>query len=126
MVRVTIMGSRELRHRTGCCGSRTQEEIVLGFIPTLYRMFGQRHIHCSYLDVDDPGALEYPAVVEAVKNKEMGLPLAIRDGQVVLHGHATLYQLPDYIRQALKEEKEQEQIRAETRAHAKNQVQAQA
>ena len=109
MVSVIIMGSRLIKHRTGCCGSRTQEEIVLGFIPTLYRTFGQSHISCRYLDIDDPGALEYPDVVKAVKDKEMRLPLAIRDGRVVLHGQATLYKLPDYIRQALWEEKRQGQ-----------------
>jgi len=104
MIRVIIVGSRKIHHRTGCCGSRSQEEVVLGFIPTLYRTFGQRHINCKYLDLDDPGAAVYPEALEAVRRKELGLPLAIRDGSVILHGQSTLFQLPDYIRQALKEE----------------------
>lgn len=104
MIRITIMGSRKIRHRTGCCGSRTQEDVIRGFIGTLYRTFGQRHINCKYLDVDDPDAAAYPDAVEAVRRKDLGLPLALRDGKVILHGHNTLFELPDYIRQALREE----------------------
>jgi disulfide oxidoreductase YuzD len=104
MIRIIIMGSRKVRHRTGCCGSRTQEDVIRGFIPTLYRTFGQRRINCKYLDIDDPGADAYPDIVAAVRRKDLGLPLAIRDGKVILHGQNTLFELPDYIRQALRDE----------------------
>lgn len=104
MIDIVIMGSRKIRHRTGCCGSRSQEEIVIGFIPTLYRTFGQRNLRCRYVDIDDAKAQEYPHAVEVVRSKKMGLPLAIRDQEVILHGQGTLYMLPDYIREALRNE----------------------
>lgn len=102
MIEIIIMGSRKIRHRTGCCCSRSQEEIIIGFIPTLYRTFGQRNLRCRYVDIDDPKGQEYPHAVQAVRNKTMGLPLAIRGQEIILHGQATLFQLPDYIRAELK------------------------
>jgi disulfide oxidoreductase YuzD len=100
-IEIIIMGSRMIKHRTGCCGSRTQEEVILGYIPNLYRRFGQRRLSCRYLDIDDPGAQDYPDAVGAVRRKEMSLPLALREGKVILHGQGTLFQLPDYIQQEL-------------------------
>ncbi|HHW26751.1 MAG TPA: hypothetical protein GXX23_05375 [Firmicutes bacterium] len=100
-IEITIMGSRKIKHRTGCCGSRTQEEVILGYIPSLYRRFGQRRISCRYLDIDDPGAQDYPEVVDAVRRKEISLPVALREGKVIFHGQGTLFKLPDYIQQEL-------------------------
>jgi len=113
VIRIILMGSRKIWHRTGCCGSRNQEEVILGFIPTLYRMFGQRRLNCRFVDIDDAEARDYPLAVEAVRRKEISLPLALRDGVVILHGQGTLFQLPDYIREALKSEGDNATVRGE-------------
>lgn len=101
MLNIIIMGSREIRHTTGCCGSRNQEEVILGYIPRLYRRFGEDELHCRYVDIADPEANRFRRIVDAVKRREYTLPLAIRDGEVILHGKDTLFQLPDYIESVL-------------------------
>jgi disulfide oxidoreductase YuzD len=97
MLNIIIMGSRKIRHTTGCCGSRNQEEVILGYIPRLYRRFGEDELHCRYVDIADPEATRFRRIVDAVKRREYTLPLAIRDREVVLHGKDTLFKLPDYI-----------------------------
>lgn len=104
MVDIVIVGSRKIRHRTGCCGSRSQEEVIIGYIATLYRTFGRRNLRCRYVDIDDPQAQEYPHVVDAVRNKKIGLPVAVRGQEIIFHGQGSLHQLPDYIREAIRNE----------------------
>lgn len=101
MVRVLIFGSRDMRYRTGCCGSRSQEEVCLSYITTLYRQFGQRRLHCRYVDINDSEAQDCPDVLGAVQRSEIGLPAATLNGDLILHGQGTLYQLPDYIKTAI-------------------------
>ncbi len=102
-VEILIMGSRFIKYKTGCCGSRTQRDIILNYIPRLYRRFGQRRVGCRYIGVEDPEAQRYEEILAAIKKREMGLPLALRDHQVILHGQDTLFRLPDYIQEALEE-----------------------
>lgn len=97
MLNIIIMGSREIRHTTGCCGSRNQEEVILNYIPRLYRRFGADELHCRYIDISDPEATRFRRIVDTVRRNELTLPLAIRDREVVLSGKDTLFELPDYI-----------------------------
>ncbi len=103
MIRIVIIGSREIRHKTGCCGSRNQEEVVSGYIDTLYRAYGRQNLRCRYVDIDDPGAGKFAEVVEAVRREEIGLPVAIRNGNIIAHGQDALYKLADHIRDALRD-----------------------
>jgi disulfide oxidoreductase YuzD len=102
MLNIIIMGSREIRHTTGCCGSRNQEEVILDYIPRLYRRFGADELNCRYVDIADPEAARFRRIVDAVRRGELALPLAIRDREVILSGKDTLFRLPDYIEGVLR------------------------
>ncbi|HHW25758.1 MAG TPA: hypothetical protein GXX23_00240 [Firmicutes bacterium] len=105
MLTIIIMGSREIRHMPGWCGSRTQEEVILNYTQGLRRRFGAENLYCRYIDISDPEAGRFKRIVHAVRRQEIGLPLAIRDGEVILHGKDTLFKLPDYIEGVLRPER---------------------
>lgn len=106
MIQVAILGSREIRYRTGCCGSRSMEEVVLGHISNLYRRFGQKSLQCRYVDTADSEAGYYPTILQAVQRNEISLPAVLLNGELILHGRNSLYQLPEFIEQALRENTE--------------------
>jgi len=107
MIQVVILGSREMRYRTGCCGSRSMEEVVLGYISNLYRRFGQKRLQCRYVDTADPEARCYPTILQMVQRNEISLPAVLLNGELILHGRNSLYQLPEIIEQALQENTDQ-------------------
>lgn len=107
MIQVVILGSREIRYRTGCCGSRSMEEVVLGYISNIYRRFGQTKLQCRYVDTADSEAGYYPTILEKIQKNEISLPAILLNGELILHGRNSLYQLPELIEQALRENTDQ-------------------
>lgn len=100
MVAVVILGSRQIRYRAGCCGSRSMEEVVLGYVANLYRRFGQKNLRCSYVDVSDPEARGYPGVIRAFEQGDIELPAVLVNGSLISHGKTALYELPEIIERA--------------------------
>lgn len=101
MVTVVVIGSRLIRYRVGCCGSRSMEEAVQNYMANLYRRFGQKSLRCVYVDVNDPEAAQYSRFLKDIKETSVELPLVLVDDTVVSRGRSALYKLPEVLEQLL-------------------------
>lgn len=101
MVAVMIIGSRKQGHRTGCCGFTSHEDMAMDQIAELYRQFGQQHLRCQYVDIDDPEFRYLPEISRQLSRKEIGLPVVILDEKMISEGGYVFHELEGYIKRAL-------------------------
>lgn len=102
MVSVVMFGDRQQGYRSGCCGHKSMEDLIKGFyFVRIYREFGQRQVHCRYVDVGDEEAKFFPGILQQLHSGAIELPVAVINGSVVLNGRFTSDQLLGAVRSAI-------------------------
>ncbi|MGB9866966.1 MAG: hypothetical protein ACPLPR_03520 [Bacillota bacterium] len=103
MVLVTVFGDRQQVYGSGCCGYKSMEDRIKGFyFVRLYREFGQRQVHCRYIDVGDEDAKFFPGILQQIQRGTLRLPVVMVNDSVVLHGQFTSNELVDMVKRAIK------------------------
>ncbi|HEX6971161.1 MAG TPA: hypothetical protein VF234_02990 [Limnochordia bacterium] len=85
LIDVAVFGSPTLRYRTGCCGSRSLEELTASFARRVASRYGAG-VAVRYVDVEQARSREDAVIAQAVRAGRVRLPVVAIDGRVRYSG----------------------------------------